>query len=115
MERCLDFNKLEKKILSIRLNDKNKTKLTVLPPTKNLYEKVVLVRERLQQLLKTDLEDASAGDIVGDIYEVVALTMSRNREEITITKDEVTKMLDFKDVWEFLNLYVNELMLYEKN
>ena len=65
-----------------RLNDKDKTELTVLPPSKNLYEKVVLVRERLQQLLKTDLEDASAGDIVGDIYEVVALTMSRNREEI---------------------------------
>lgn len=115
MERCLDFNRLEKKVLNVTLSDQNKTKITVLPPTKNLYEKVVLVRERLQQLLKTDLSDVLAVDIVGDIYEVVAQIMSRNREEIIITKNQAMEILDFKDVWEFLNLYVNELMMYEKN
>ena len=115
MAKTLDFNKIKKEFITITLRDKEKTKLRVLPPSKELYEGVVIVKERLIQLLTASEEDVDNADVVGDIYDVVAQCMSRNQENIEITKKQLEQMLDFADVWQFLNLYVTELMMYEKN
>jgi len=115
MSKTLDFNTIKKDFIRIVLPDENKTIIKVLPPSKQLYEDVSIVKERLQQLLDADPDDLNNEDIVGDIYEIVAKCMSRNSENIIITKQKLEDILDFYDVWKFLDMYVKELINKQKN
>lgn len=115
MAKTLDFNKLKKPFITITLNDKEKTKINVLPPSKKLFEDINIIRNRLIDMVNLPIEEIEEKDVVGEFYEAVANAMSRNKEEIEITKEMLETLLDFKDIWTFLDLYIKELMETQKN
>lgn len=115
MAKTLDFNTLKKNFITITLRDKKKTKLNVLPPSKRLYEDIQIIRSRLIDMIDLPIEEVEEKDVVGEFYEAVAHAMSRNKENIEVTKEMLEKMLDFHDIWTFLDLYIKELMETQKN
>ena len=103
----LDFRKSKKTYLNVTLPDEKETKLAVLQPTKELFTKMIEMSSRVSAVNGSDL---SALD---EVYEVCAELISRNKQGVSYTKEQVEKLLDFEDIVLFLNTYstfVGEIM-----
>ena len=95
----LDFRKTKKNFMKIVLNDEKETKLSLLQPTKQLFERMVAMSEEMGSLSGSDLE------ALDGVYAVCAELMSRNKEGIVVGKNNLENILDFEDVVTFLNAY----------
>ena len=96
---ALDFRKTKKNCLKITLNDERETKLSLLQPTKQLFEKMVAMSEEVSGITGSNL------DVLDEVYGVCAELMSRNKEGIIVGKNNLEELLDFEDVVIFLNAY----------
>lgn len=97
----LDFRRAKKNCMKIVLNDERETKLSLLQPTKQLFERMVVMSEEIGNLSGSDLE------ALDEVYAVCAELMSRNKEGIVVGKNNLESILDFEDVVIFLNAYSN--------
>lgn len=109
MAKSLDFNKIKKNYLNITLNDENQTKLSVFTPTK-------ILMSELMSNLPDDMSNTSEEDLA-ELYDLSARLMSRNKQGITVTGEQLEEILDVEDLVIFFNAYtdfITELM-NEKN
>ena len=95
----LDFRKQKKNYLKVTLNDEKETNLSIMQPTKELFEKMVAMSEEMTDLASSDL------DALDEVYGVCAELMSRNKEGIIVSKSNLENTLDFEDIVIFLNAY----------
>lgn len=95
----LDFRKHKKNCLKITLNDEKETKLSILQPTKQLFQKMVAMSHEVGNISGSDL------DALDEVYGVCAELMSRNKEGIVVGKNNLEAILDFEDIVVFLNAY----------
>lgn len=95
----LDFRKQKKNYLKITLNDEEETKLSLLQPTKGLFQKMVAMSEDVGRMEGTDI------DALDEVYAVCAELMSRNKEGIHLSKEILEETLDFEDIVIFLKAY----------
>lgn len=94
----LDFTARKKKYLSIKLADERVVNLGI--PRKSLYTKLIKTQDMINE----------ANDIAELYDEIAALTsaiLSENRERITITAEEVEKMMDIEDMSLIIFSYQN--------
>lgn len=95
----LDFRSRKKNYLKITLNDADETKLSVLQPTKLLFQKMVAMSEEVGNISSTDM------DALDEVYAVCAELMNRNKEGIVVSKANLESCLDFEDIVIFLQAY----------
>lgn len=96
---ALDFRKQKKACLKIILNDEVGTKLSLLQPTKSLFQKMTSMSEEVGSIDYADL------DALDEVYGVCAELMSRNKEDIKVTAEMLAGILDFEDIVLFLQSY----------
>lgn len=95
----LDFRKQKKNYLKVTLNDERETNLSIMQPTKDLFEKMVAMSEQV-----SDMEGADV-DALDEVYGVCAELMSRNKEGLIVSKSNLESTLDFEDIVIFLQAY----------
>lgn len=95
----LDFRNHQKTYLNLTLPDEKETSLKVMQPTKELFTKMTEMSTRVGSMAGSDL------DALNEVYEVCAELISRNKEGITFTKEELEGVLDFEDIVVFLRAY----------
>ena len=95
----LDFRKQRKACLKVTLSDKAETRLSLLQPTKSLFQKMASMSEEVGSIDYADL------DALDEVYGVCAELMSRNREGIEVTAEQLAETLDFEDIVVFLQSY----------
>lgn len=99
MSNALDFRKQKKNCLKVTLNDAAETRLSIMQPTKGLFQKMVSMSEDVARMGGSDI------DALDEVYAVCAELMSRNREGVAVSKEALEDTLDFEDVVAFLNAY----------
>lgn len=95
----LDFRKTKKNYLKVTLNDERETNLSIMQPTKELFEKMVAMSDEVGKMTGADF------DALDEVYGVCAELMSRNREGLIVSKSNLESTLDFEDVVMFLQAY----------
>lgn len=95
----LDFRKTKKNYLKVTLNDDAETNLSIMQPTKDLFERMVAMSEEVANISGSDLE------ALDEVYGVCAELMSRNREGLIVSKSNLEATLDFEDIVMFLQAY----------
>ena len=81
------------------MNDEAGTKLSLLQPTKSLFQKMASMSEEVGSIDYADL------DALDEVYGVCAELMSRNKEGIKVTVEMLAGALDFEDIVLFLQSY----------
>lgn len=97
--KSLDFNKVKKNYFTLVLNDENQTKLLLMTPTKKLLTE-------LSEMVPDDVDNASEEDLT-ELYNLSARLMSRNKQGIKITGEQLEDILDFEDLIIFMNAYTD--------
>lgn len=100
MSKPLDFNKVKKKYLTVTLSDENNTTLMVTTPTKAIMDDLIATQSTIENV-------ADNGDMTGELYDVCAKVLSRNKGGVKITKEYLESVFDFEDITIFLNAYMN--------
>lgn len=100
MSNNFNFNNLKKQFLTTTLPDENNTTLFVLMPNKKLMDELVLLESTLQSA------DNTADAVMDELYSLVAKIMSRNKNDIVITKEKLEECIDFEDVIAYFKVYV---------
>lgn len=95
----LDFRKTKKNYLKVTLNDDAETNLSIMQPTKELFERMVAMSAEVANISGSDL------DALDEVYGVCAELMSRNREGLIVSKSNLEATLDFEDIVMFLQAY----------
>lgn len=93
----LDYTKVKKKTLSIKLFDG--TTLLLAMPKKKTYEKMAATKS-------LDVETLDE-ESINDIYELVAEILSNNTRKVKYTSEQVGEMFDMADVLMLLEEYMS--------
>lgn len=93
----LDYTKVKKKTLSIKLFDG--TTLLLVMPKKKTYEKMAATKS-------LDVETLDE-ESINDIYELVAEILSNNTRKVKYTSEQVGDMFDMDDVLMLLEEYMS--------
>lgn len=95
----LDFTKIPKKFLNVKLIDGNT--ILVRMPTKKVFDLLIGLQENLSDL---KLEDKEQIDVV---YDLTAKILSNNMENKRIESDYIAEILDVEDIQMFFMSYIN--------
>lgn len=100
MAKTLDFTKLKKRFMTVKLNDEKGTTLLINTPTKKIMD--------LFLGMKDSLSAENMGDeAISELYDIVAKVMSCNKAGVKISKETVEELLDFEDVIVFIQAYTD--------
>jgi len=99
MDKCLDFSKVKKTYLSIKLLDGTEIKLTT--PKKALFDELSTFYSTFEKLE----ENLSDMKVIDELYEISAKVMSCNKEGIEISTAQLENELDLEDIILFFNAY----------
>ena len=103
MSNTLDFNTITKQYLTVVLPDEKNTRLLITTPTKSLLEELSQIEQKFKG---TGASDDSMDQALGDLYDLIARVMSRNKAGVKITKEDLEKCLDFEDIIIFFKSYL---------
>lgn len=107
----LNFNNLQKKYLTVTLNDENKTTIMVCNPSKKLLNEIISIDSIVR-----NTDDSSTGEEEVDaLYEVCAKVMSRNKGGIKIEKELLEDIFDIEDIMIFFKTYMEFVSSQTKN
>ena len=95
----LDLTNHKKTYLQLTLPDKKETVLNIMQPTKELFTKMTEMSTRIGGMVGNEL------DALNEVYEVCAELISRNKENVSFTREELESILDFEDIVVFLRTY----------
>lgn len=95
MAKVLNFNTVKKQFMTVILPDADKTTLFIGMPTKKLMDTLMSLK---------NLESESHIDM-GDLFNLCAQIMSRNKARIEVTKDQLEDIFDFEDLVIFVKGY----------
>lgn len=96
MAKTLDFNKVKKQYLTVKLADEDQTTLLITTPTKKTLEEFINIR---------DLVNDGNADVMDEFYEITAKIMSHNLNKKQITKEYIENNFDFEDIIIFIQAY----------
>ena len=96
--KSLNFNSINKKHLTVTLNDDKGTVILVQSPTKKVMDCLI-------NMDRADYEENSTEQI-NELYSVCAEVMSRNMAKVKITKEFLEEIFDIEDIQTFLNAYM---------
>lgn len=99
MANVLNFNTTKKQYMTVILPDEKNTTLMVCMPSKALFEELTSIKDTLNAADNSD-------QILGDLYDLVARLISRNKGGIQVTKEYLESCLDFEDIITFIKSYV---------
>lgn len=97
MAKTLDFNKVKKQYLTVKLADEDQTTLLITTPTKKTLEEFIGIRN-----LVTNSDNA---DVMDEFYDITAKIMSHNLNKKQITKEYIESNFDFEDIIIFIQAY----------
>lgn len=97
--QTLDFNKVKKEYFVVTLSDENKTKLQIMTPTKRMLSEV------MEEFSTFTGGDTPTAEDLSTMYDLCARLMSRNRMGVQITGDQLAEILDFEDIFTFIEAY----------
>lgn len=103
MANVLNFNTAKKQYLTVTLPDEKNTTLMVCMPTKSLFEELDSIKHSFSSDKNTE---ESLDQVLGELYDLVARVMSRNKVGVKITKKDLEKCLDFEDIVIFFRSYM---------
>lgn len=99
MSKVLDFTKVKKEYLTVKLNDEKKTVLLVGTPTKAILSEFIAINDKIG-------EDGGAdAEAITDLYRVCAKVMSFNKGGTKISADYLSDFFDLEDIITFFNAY----------
>ena len=96
----LNFNNIQKQYLMVTLNDDKNTILSIANPTKRLLEEFISVQSMLSGAEEGSMEQIDV------LYDMCAKLMSRNKGNITITKEKIEELFDIEDIMVLFNAYM---------
>lgn len=91
-----DMNTLVKRYFSITLDDGRKLELE--PPKLKVLKKI-------SQLSKLNTSNELTVEDIESLSTAIALSLSKNKSNVTITSDEVEDMFDIDGMYDFLTKY----------
>ncbi len=100
----LDFNKVNKKFLSIQLTDG--TKLLVKMPNKRMYDTLFRLKDAMCLLDREDIDVDVAMQTLDEIYMLIAEILSNNIGGRQITADYLAGIFDVEDIQIFFTSYL---------
>lgn len=100
MVKTLDFNKIKKRYFTITLPNDEKTTLMISTPTKDIMDEFVYLSNNY-----INSNNNISEDVIDDLYGLCARIMSRNKANIEIKMDDLSKLLDFEDLIIFVQSY----------
>ena len=100
MAKSLDFNKIKKRFFTVTLADEKNTTLLISTPTKEIMDEFISMKDSLTA-------EAMGDDAIGELYELCAKIMSRNKGGIKISKKDLESLFDFEDVIVFIQGYTS--------
>lgn len=98
--KSLNFNSIEKKFLTVTLNDEENTTLLIMSPTKKVLDSLM----KMQGI--TDSKGI-ADEQIDSLYEACATIMSRNKGKVNISKDKLENIFDIEDLVIFFKEYMS--------
>ena len=107
----LNFNNIQKKYLTVILNDENKTTIMVCNPSKKLLNEIISI----DAIVRNTNESSTGEEEVDALYEVCAKVMSRNKGGIKIEKELLEDIFDIEDIMIFLKTYMEFVSSQTKN
>lgn len=90
----INFNETKKETMIVTLPNEEKTEISVLTPTKAIYDEVKKALETI-----SNEEDF-------DVFDIAAKIISRNKEGHVIDKKELGEILDYEDVMVLIYGYI---------
>lgn len=99
MANVVDFTKLKKEYLTVKLNDEKKTVLMIGTPSKKILDEFT----NMNDLIKSN--DGADGDTVNELYRICAKIMSFNKGGIEITSEYLGTFFDIEDLTYFFQAY----------
>lgn len=101
MANAVNFNNIKKQYLTVTLADEKSTTILVGTPTKKLLNDLIDLEDSIGKINSDDNIDA-----MGELYDVCAKIMSRNKTNYVITKDYLEEIFDIEDIIIFLKEYM---------
>lgn len=98
MAKTLDFTKVKKEYLTVKLNDEKNTVLLIGTPTKAILSEFIAINDNIG-------EDGADSEAINDLYRVCAKVMSFNKCAIKITPEYLSEFFDIEDIMIFFNAY----------
>ena len=110
MAKTLDFNKINRPVLQLIMQDDDRTMIKVSCPTEALVAELNDALPALHKILTED--DVNAGpnrDTLADVYDLAARLISCNRSSITVTAEELRDKyrMDLESMLIFFGAYVD--------
>lgn len=99
MANVVDFTKLKKEYLTVKLNDEKKTVLMIGTPSKGILSEFT----NMNDLIKNN--GGADSDTVTELYRVCAKIMSFNKGGIEITSEYLDTFFDIEDLTYFFRAY----------
>ena len=104
MAKTLDFTKVKKQFLTVKLNDDDKTVLAVNTPTKAVWDAMFDCASKLDGI--TDDAETMA-DTLDSLHEVCAVALSNNKNRKHFTVDDLKGLFDLEDLILFFTTYMD--------
>lgn len=98
MANVVDYTKLKKEYLTVKLNDEMKTVLMICTPNKRTLDEF----NRLNEIVEDEGADT---ETVGELYRVCAHIMSDNKGGIKIKPEYLEELFDIEDITVFFRAY----------
>ena len=113
MANTVDFNKIPKKYLTVKLADEEKTTLLIRTPPKKVISRLLETYSAIQTVTDDDIDD----EMLDNLYDICSQVMSCNKGGIYVSKEKLENLLDFEDMIVFFKAYVSfiEEISNEKN
>ena len=110
MAKTLDFNKVNRPVLQLIMQDEGRTVIKVSCPTKELVAELNATLPSLNRILTED--DANVvpdRDTLADVYDLAARLISCNRSFITVTAEELSGKyrMDLESLLIFFGAYTD--------
>lgn len=99
MANVLDFTKMKKEYLTVKLADEEKTVLMIGIPSKKILNEFIEVSNNI------GLDDTEDSETLDELYSLCAKIMSFNKGGIKITQDHIESIFDIEDITCFFRAY----------
>ena len=103
MAKPLNFNRINKKYLSVTLADEKETTLLIGSPTKAIMDDLLIIKSGLENVTDDDIDP----ETLNDMYDATAKIMSRNKAGVKITVEKLSNLFDIEDIMIFFNSYMS--------
>lgn len=103
MRKILDLRKEEKVLLSVIMSDGEK--LDVYTPSKYISDLFPIIAEKIRNISKDTGDIQERIESIEFLYEATALILSRNKNEITYSAEQIKRLMTDNQMLVFMTNY----------